>query len=50
MIYGRNVVKLGLLLSLLGGVSVENENSKIRGQSHVLLVGEPGTGKSVLLK
>jgi DNA helicase MCM9 len=35
---------------LLGGVSLQNEQTKIRGQSHVLLVGEPGTGKSVLLK
>ena len=44
------MIKLGLILALLGGVSLENESSKIRGQSHVLLVGEPGTGKSVLLK
>lgn len=49
-IYGRENVKLGIMLSILGGVSIENEQTKIRGQSHVLLVGEPGTGKSVFLK
>ena len=49
-IYGRDMVKLGLILALLGGVSMDNENSRIRGNSHVLLIGEPGTGKSVLLK
>jgi DNA replicative helicase MCM subunit Mcm2 (Cdc46/Mcm family) len=38
-IYGREAIKLGLILSLLGGVSINNENTKIRGQSHVLLVG-----------
>ena len=44
------MIKLGLILSLLGGVSLENESSQIRGHSHVLIIGEPGTGKSVLLK
>lgn len=34
----------------MGGVSIHNEHTKIRGQSHVLLIGEPGTGKSVLIK
>ncbi len=49
-IYGYQIIKLGLLLGLLGGVSYKNENTKIRGQSHVLLIGEPGTGKSVLIR
>ena len=38
-IFGREAVKLGLILALLGGVSLKNEHTKIRGQSHVLLVG-----------
>ena len=49
-IFERNEVKLGLLLSLIGGVSQkmddEHSNIKIRGQIHMLMVGEPGTGKS----
>lgn len=38
------------MLGMLGGVSLHNEQTRIRGQSHILLVGEPGTGKSVFLK
>ncbi len=49
-IFERHEVKLGLLLSLIGGVSQkmdeEHSNIKIRGQIHMLMVGEPGTGKS----
>ena len=49
-IFERYEVKLGLLLSLIGGVSQkmdeEHSNIKIRGQIHMLMVGEPGTGKS----
>jgi len=50
-IFERYDLKLGLLLSLIGGVSqkVDEEGGssmKIRGQIHVLMVGEPGTGKS----
>lgn len=52
-IYERNEVKLGMLLSLIGGVAQktdEQTNSvKIRGQIHMLMVGEPGTGKSQFL-
>ena len=49
-IFGRHNIKLGLILALLGGVSYKNENSRLRGQSHVLLIGDPGTGKSVLIQ
>ncbi len=50
--FERYEVKLGLLLSLIGGVSqkFEHENTskglKIRGTVHMMMVGEPGTGKS----
>ena len=43
-------VKLGLLLSLIGGVAESMGDIKIRGQIHMLMVGEPGTGKSQLLR
>ena len=53
-IFERCEVKLGLLLSLIGGVSQkmddEHSNIKIRGQIHMLMVGEPGTGKSQMLR
>eukprot|EP01133_Synstelium_polycarpum_P004959 gene4959-5764_t len=50
-VYGMYVVKLALLLVLIGGVPI-NEVSlgKRRGECHMLLVGEPGTGKSQFLK
>ncbi len=49
-IFNRNDLKLGLLLCLVGGTVNTNENTIIRGNSHLLLVGEPGTGKSSILK
>eukprot|EP00347_Sterkiella_histriomuscorum_P013643 403363933 len=51
-IYERYDVKLGLLLSLIGGVAQHQEETKfkVRGQVHLLMVGEPGTGKSQMLQ
>lgn len=43
-------VKLALLLVLLGGVPVAHEATPTRGESHMLLVGDPGTGKSQIMK
>lgn len=49
----RYFPKKGLLLALVGGVAKKETNQtgskRIRGDIHVLLVGEPGTGKSRLL-
>nr|CAI5856089.1 unnamed protein product [Callosobruchus analis] len=45
-IYGHEVVKAGLLLSLFGGTKSET----FRGESHVLVVGDPGLGKSQMLQ
>jgi len=50
-VYGYEEVKLGLALALFGGNEVVlNNKTRLRGISHVLLVGDPGLAKSQLLK
>ncbi|KAM7310313.1 DNA helicase MCM8 isoform X1 [Ixodes scapularis] len=52
-IYGHEVVKAGLLLALFGGVrrySDDPDHVPVRGDPHVLVVGDPGLGKSQLLQ
>lgn len=50
-IYGMEDVKLGLALQLFGGTPVEIEDgTRKRGDIHILLVGDPGTAKSQLLR
>lgn len=63
-IFGHDLVKLGLLLGLLGGTSAgvgggvdnvnvaanEHEGLRIRSDIHVLVVGDPGLGKSQMLR
>ncbi|KAE8748816.1 hypothetical protein FOCC_FOCC004410 [Frankliniella occidentalis] len=50
-VYGLYLVKLAVCLVLTGGVQhSEASGSRIRGESHLLLVGDPGTGKSHLLR
>lgn len=50
-VYGMYFVKLAFLMVLIGGNSQTNSSGmKVRGESHLLLVGAPGTGKSQFLK
>ncbi len=49
-LHGLFAVKLAVLLTLIGGVSREVRGHRIRGQSHLLLIGDPGTGKSQFLR
>src|SRR3989344_2959387 len=50
-IYGFDLIKKAVLLQLFGGVKkVKSDKGSTRGDIHVLLVGDPGVAKSVLLK
>lgn len=51
MVYGHEVVKKGLLLQLMGGVSKQTpEGMALRGDINVCIVGDPSTSKSQFLK
>ncbi|RLE47618.1 AAA family ATPase [Candidatus Woesearchaeota archaeon] len=50
-IYGHEKIKESLILMLVGGVrKVRGDGVVSRGDIHILLVGDPGAGKSQLLK
>ncbi|MEX2727745.1 MAG: LAGLIDADG family homing endonuclease, partial [Candidatus Sigynarchaeum springense] len=50
-LYGLEMEKLACALSLFGGVhKVRGSGHNMRGDIHVLLMGDPGTGKSQLIK
>ncbi|MFB6113294.1 MAG: minichromosome maintenance protein MCM [Halodesulfurarchaeum sp.] len=50
-IYGFPVAKLAIALQMFSGVTKQlPDGARIRGDIHILLVGDPGTGKSQLLQ
>ncbi|KAM0736922.1 DNA helicase MCM8 [Formica fusca] len=46
-IYGHEIVKAGLILSLFGG---NVKRAQLRDGIHILLIGDPGLGKSQMLQ
>ena len=51
MVYGHEIVKKGLLLQLMSGVSKTTaEGMQLRGDINICIVGDPSTSKSQFLK
>lgn len=50
-IYGHEIIKEALILQLMGGVRKQrNDGVTTRGDIHILLVGDPGSGKSQIIR
>ncbi|KAJ1558202.1 DNA helicase mcm9 [Nowakowskiella sp. JEL0078] len=50
-VFGMFTVKLAVILILIGGIpKYDPSGMKVRGDAHLLLVGDPGTGKSQFLR
>lgn len=50
-IYGHKRIKEAILLQLFGGAGMtKGDGTRVRGDIHVLLIGDPGAAKSQMLK
>ncbi|MGC8993184.1 MAG: minichromosome maintenance protein MCM [Candidatus Aenigmatarchaeota archaeon] len=50
-IYGYEEIKLAIALQLFGGEEhVQKDKSRVRGEIHILLLGDPSSGKSAIMK
>lgn len=49
-VYGHRAEKTSILLAMVGGEPKAKDGMRIRGDINVLLVGDPGTAKSQLLR
>ena len=50
-IYGYQEIKRGIALQMFGGVSSFNaDGTRNRGEIHILILGDPGTAKSKMIK
>lgn len=49
-VYGNELEKTAIVLQMLSGVRKPLDDKTVRGDIHVFLVGDPGTGKSQLLQ
>ncbi|MEM5814948.1 MAG: minichromosome maintenance protein MCM [Candidatus Aenigmatarchaeota archaeon] len=49
-IFGLEDIKMAIALQLFGGVEhIQKDKSRVRGEIHILLVGEPSTAKTSLM-
>ncbi|MGC9200377.1 MAG: minichromosome maintenance protein MCM [Candidatus Aenigmatarchaeota archaeon] len=50
-IYGYEEIKLAIALQLFGGEEhIQKDKSRVRGEIHILLLGDPSSGKSAIMK
>ena len=50
-IMGHDKIKLAIVLQIFGGVrKIRPDNTTVRGNIHVILIGDPGVSKSQMLK